>query len=102
MQHKYTEANARALFRLMEQRLDAFSVLARGPEAGPADHKGTLAKMLEDGGFPETESKAMLEALDALDDAFQDLHMALCLPFEIARNDAEDAIREGRCPVCHK
>ena len=98
MQHKYTEANARKLFNLMEQRLDAFSVLARGPVQAEGLQRGVLAKMLEDGGFPETESKAMLEALDALDDAFQDLHMAMCLPFEIARNDAA----EGVCPHCHK
>ena len=98
MQHKYTEANARNLFDLMEQRLEAFSVLARGPVQAEGQQRGVLAKMLEDGGFPATESKAMLNALDALDDAFHDLHQSLCMPFEIARNDAA----EGVCPHCHK
>ena len=98
MQHKYTERNARILFDMLEQRLDAFGILARGPQQAEGEQRGVLAKMLEDGKFPATESKAMLAALDALDDAFQDLHMAVCMPFEMARNDAA----EGVCPCCHK
>ena len=96
--HKYTEANARAMFRLMEERLAGFEVLVHGPIQANGEQRGVLAKMLEDGKFPATESKAMLAALDALDDAFQDLHMAVCMPFEMARNDAA----EGVCPCCHK
>lgn len=100
--HKYTEANARAMFRLMEERLAGFEVLVHGPIQANGEQRGVLAKMLEDGRFPATESKALRDAVDAVSDAFHDLEMALLLPFEIARNDAEAAIREGRCPVCHK
>ena len=84
MKHTYTKQNARALFELMEERLTAFAVLARGPvDADGIQRDSTLAKMLEDGGFPATESKAMLDALDTLDDAFQDLYMAVCMPFDM-------------------
>lgn len=84
--HEYTEANARRFFRLLDQRFGALSVLVRGPAAGPADYKGTLAKMLEDGGFPETESKALKDALDTFEDALNDLEMAMMLRFDPEMN----------------
>lgn len=87
--HEYTEANARRFLRLMEQRMDSLAVLVRGPAAGPADYKGTLALMLADGGFPETESRALKDAMDAFEDAFHDLEYAMLVRFdpEMVSND---------------
>lgn len=89
--HEYNEANARRFFKLLDQRFGALSVLVRGPAAGPSDYKGTLARMLEDGGFPETESRALKDALDVFEDALNDLEMAMMLRFDPEMNPELDS-----------
>lgn len=80
MDYKYNSRNARALTTLMEQRFESFAMLVRG-HSGPGT--GTLARMLADGKFPATESKALQDALDKVEDALSDLTMTLCLSFDI-------------------
>jgi hypothetical protein len=92
MDFKYNLHNAQKLTSLMEDRLQAFAVLVDGP-GGP--DKGTLAKMLEDGKFPATESKALKNALGKVEEALLDLQMALCVPLEMAADEA-------RCTCCGK
>jgi uncharacterized protein YutE (UPF0331/DUF86 family) len=96
MQHEYNEVNARALMRLLEQRVDAVGVLIEGPRINGELRPSTLSKMLADGKYPATESKALQDAYDALVDAMSDMMMSLCMPFDIARNDVEDAVRKAR------
>lgn len=91
MQHEYNEANARALMKLMGSRVDSLGVLIEGPRINGELRPSTLAKMLASGGFPETESKALIEAFAALEDAYSDMCMSLCMPFDMARDEAQAA-----------
>lgn len=97
MQHEYTERNARALFKLMRERVDAVDRLVNGPELEQGGRRpATLARMLEHGKFPATESAGLVRAFDAFCDALDDLEMAMCIPFDIARQDAEQAVAKAR------
>ena len=42
-----------------------------------------LEKMLADGGFPATESKAFVDAAKKMMGEFEDLKMAMLIPFEM-------------------
>jgi len=107
--HEYNERNARALFELMQRRLDQFGVLVDNEhisrDVGRVTQT-TLAKMLASGGFPETESNAVLEAYNALCDAVGDLEMAMLMPFEMREMEAMHAAHEAGiaagtiCPQC--
>ena len=96
MQHQYNEANATALFNLMRKRIDDLGVLVEGPCINGEMRPSTLSKMLADGKYPATESKGLLDAFAALIDAFDDLHMSVCMPFDMARNDVQDALQKAR------
>ena len=83
MLHEYTRTNAGALIDLFNKRIDDLNKIVHGPIINGVQRKSTLAKMLEDGGFPETESKAMREAFDKFADAFLDLEMAMMIRFNM-------------------
>ena len=72
MKTEYTLPNATRLVWEMHNRFTSYSLLAKGP----------LAAMLKDGGYPATESAALLRALDALEAAQADLEMALIMPLQ--------------------
>lgn len=81
MRHEYTRTNAQRLMDLFEERINSVDTLVNGPIVNGDRRKSTLAKMLADGGFPETESKAMRDAFDKFADAFLDLEMAMMSRF---------------------
>jgi hypothetical protein len=81
-----SETRARKFFDNLEIALDRVDAIANGTPGGGK----TLANMLKDGGFPETESKAFRDAVAKAIAEFEDLKMGVLMPFEMARNDAED------------
>ena len=90
MLHNYTRTNANALIDLFNKRIDDLDKIVHGPIVNGVRRKSTLAKMLEDGGFPETESKAMREAFDKFVDAFLEIEMALMSHFYMEDEDVRN------------
>ena len=95
MQHEYNQRNAEALCSVFEERIRGLAVLIEGSTNG-----NTLEKMLEDGKFPPTQSKALRDAFEALRDAFDDVKMQLVMPFEIAHNDLAAALLRAKALGC--
>lgn len=90
MQHEYNLKNARALFKFMDARVGDLGVLisdeVRSERVGHAS-RTTLARMLEDGKMPETESKAVRDAFEVLQDTIEDLKMRMIVSLEMQEFD---------------